>query len=80
MQHTAQLFFEHVWKHYGLPMTIIYDKYARFSSIFWKTLWENINMRLSLSTSFHPQKDGSCESLGSTTALHVQPQALSNMG
>ena len=33
----AQLFFEHVWKHYGLPTTIISDRDARFVSTLWKT-------------------------------------------
>ena len=37
-QQTAQLFFEHVWKHYGLPMMMIFDRDAIFVSIFWKTL------------------------------------------
>ena len=27
-QQTAQLFFEHVWKHYGLPTNIISNRYA----------------------------------------------------
>ena len=30
----AHLFFEHVWKHYGLPTTIISKKDARFVSTF----------------------------------------------
>ena len=55
--HTAQLFFEYVWKHYGLLTTIIFDRDARFVSIFWKTLWQQLDTRLSLSTTFHPQID-----------------------
>ena len=53
-QQTTQLFFEHVWKHYGLPMTIIYDIDAIFVSTFWKTLWKQLDMRLSLSEALHP--------------------------
>ena len=37
-QQTAKLFFKHVWKHYGLPMTIISNRDAIFVSTFWKTL------------------------------------------
>ena len=55
---TAQLWFEHVWKHYGLLTTIIFDKDARFVSTFWKTLWKQLDTRLSLSTAFHLQTDG----------------------
>ena len=36
---TTQLFFEHVWKNYGLLMTIIFDRDVRFVSMFWKTLF-----------------------------------------
>ena len=56
-QQTAQLFFEHVWKHYGLSKAIISDRYCIIFSIFWKTLWKQLNMRLSLLTAFHPQTD-----------------------
>ena len=51
--HISQLFFEHAWKHYGLPTTIISERDAIFVSTFWKTLWKQLDMRLSLSTSFH---------------------------
>ena len=51
---TAQLFFEHVWKHYGLPTTIISDRYVVFVSTVWKILWQQLDMRLSLSKTFHP--------------------------
>ena len=60
-QHTAQLFFEHVWKHFGLPMTIISDRDSIFVITFWKNLWQQIDTRLSLSTAFHPQTYGHME-------------------
>ena len=52
-QQTAQLFFKHVWKNYGLPMAIISNKDAIFVNTFWKNLWKELNTRLSLSTAFH---------------------------
>ena len=60
-QQIAQLFFEHVWKHYGLPMTIIYDIDDRFVNTFCQTLWKQLDTRLYLSTSFHPQTYGKME-------------------
>ena len=60
-QQTAQLFFEHVWKHYGLPMTIISDRDARFFSTFWKNIQKQLDTRLYLSTTFHTQKDKQME-------------------
>ena len=60
-QQTAQLFFEHVWKHYGLLMTIISNRDSIFVSTFWKTLWKQINTRISLSIAFHRQTNGQME-------------------
>ncbi|MCO5576908.1 hypothetical protein L7F22_030729 [Adiantum nelumboides] len=33
----------------------------RFTSLFWKAIWENIGTRLQFSSSFHPQTDGQSE-------------------
>ena len=60
-QQTAELLFECVWKHYGLSTTIIFDRDAKFVIIFWKTLWQQLDTRLSLSKNFHPQIDGQTE-------------------
>ncbi|MCO5592619.1 hypothetical protein L7F22_046622 [Adiantum nelumboides] len=39
-------------------MTIVYDRDPKFTSLFWKAIWENIGTRLQFSSSFHPQTDG----------------------
>ena len=49
------------WKHYGLPMTIIFYRDAIFVSTFWKTLWKQFDTRLSLSKAFHSQAEGQIE-------------------
>lgn len=35
---TAILFFQLIWSHFGLPLTIIFDRESRFLSHFWKPL------------------------------------------
>lgn len=35
----VDLFFTHVWTHFGFPRNIISDHDSRFLSTFWKTLW-----------------------------------------
>ena len=57
-QPTTQLFFEHVWKQYVLPTTIISNIDAIFVRTFWKTLWKQLDMRISLLIAFHPHTDG----------------------
>jgi len=55
---TAKLFFEHVWVHFGLPLTIISYWDNRFLSTFWSSLWSLMGTKLTKSTAFHPQTDG----------------------
>ena len=57
----AQLYFDEVAKHYGVPKTIVSDHDVKFTSYFWKTLWHKLRTMLKFSTAFHPQSDGQTE-------------------
>ncbi|MCO5589123.1 hypothetical protein L7F22_043089 [Adiantum nelumboides] len=59
--HLARLFVAQIFKLHGMPETIVSDKDPRFTSLFWKAIWENIDTRLQFSSSFHPQTDGQSE-------------------
>ena len=39
-------------------MSIVYDKEATFTSVFWQKLHKALGMRLDCSTTSHPQMDG----------------------
>ena len=52
----AKLFFEHVFRHHGLPTVIISDRDPRFTSTFWKTLFSLTGTRLNMSSSNHPHR------------------------
>ena len=54
----AKLFFLHVWVHFRLPTSIIYDRDTRFVGKFWSSLWELMDTRLKKSITFHLQTDG----------------------
>jgi hypothetical protein len=45
----------------GLPKAIISDRDKLFTSNFWKELHNRIKVKLRMSTSFHPETDGSSE-------------------
>ncbi|MCO5593713.1 hypothetical protein L7F22_047730 [Adiantum nelumboides] len=54
----ARLFVAQIFRLHGMPETIVSDRDPRFTSLFWKAIWENIGTRLQFSSSFHPQTDG----------------------
>ena len=53
----AQLFINHVFKHHGLLEVIISDRDPRFTSRFWRELFQKLGTDLRFSTAFHPQID-----------------------
>jgi RNase H-like domain found in reverse transcriptase/Reverse transcriptase (RNA-dependent DNA polymerase)/Integrase zinc binding domain/Integrase core domain len=57
----ADLFFDTIVRHQGLPQTIISDRDPRFTGSFWRALWERCGTKLAMSTAYHPQSDGQTE-------------------
>jgi len=57
----AELFFRFVVCNHGLPRDIVSDRDPRFTSVFWRKLFELLGTQLSMSTAAHPQSDGQSE-------------------
>jgi hypothetical protein len=55
---TSKRFFERVWVHFGIPLTIISNRDNRFLNTFWSNLWSLLETKLKKSIAFHPQTDG----------------------
>ena len=62
----AKIFFDVIFKHYGLPKAIISDQDTCFTSHFWKALFEQLGTKLSMFTAFHSQTDGQTERMNHT--------------
>src|SRR5258707_1564088 len=57
----ARLFLEHVWCHHRLPDEVISDRGPAFVSNFSRELAALLGVKLTPSTSYHPQTDGQME-------------------
>ena len=53
-QAVAQLFFDNVVRLFGLPRVVLHDRDPRFTSHFWRALWDMLGTRVALSSAFHP--------------------------
>jgi hypothetical protein len=58
---TAQLFFRHVIKAFGIPSQVITRCNTWWQNDFWKDICELMGMRRSLTTTYHPQVDRQME-------------------
>ena len=69
----AQLFFDFVFKQFGLHDTIISDRGPQFASAFTKELARLLKYDIQLSTAYHPQTDGQTERTNQEleTYLHI---------
>lgn len=60
-RYAARLFLHHIWKHHGLPKTIVSDRGSQFTSRLWQRLCQRLKISLKLSTAYHPETDGQSE-------------------
>lgn len=68
----AYTFLRNIVSHHGLPKTIISDRDKLFTSKFWKSLTDQLEIRHRLSTAFHPQTDGQTERLNQTLEQYLR--------
>ena len=67
----ALLFLNHVFKHHGLPESIVSDRGSIFISQFWRELMRLIDVKLKPSTAYHPQTDGLTERTNQTLETYL---------
>lgn len=62
----ADLYMQHVFCHFGMPLRIVSDRDKLFTSALWKQLFKRAGTALDMSSGFHPQTDGQTERLNRT--------------
>ena len=61
-----------VFRHHGLPESIINDRGPQFISRFWKHLFKMVNVTYNLSSCYHPQTDGEAERTNQTLEQYLR--------
>ncbi|MCO5581095.1 hypothetical protein L7F22_034971 [Adiantum nelumboides] len=75
--HLARLFLTQIFRLHGMPEKSVSGRDPRFTSLFWKAIWENIGTRLQFTPSFHPQTDGQSE-IANSVVLDLLKSYISN--
>jgi Chromo (CHRromatin Organisation MOdifier) domain len=58
---TARIYFIYVYCRHGLARKVISDRDVRFTGAFWQELHRLLQVKLAMSSSFHPETDGQTE-------------------
>ena len=58
---TADLFIREIFKHHGLPKSILSDRDTKFTSLFWEELTKALGISLHMGTAYHSSADGQSE-------------------
>nr|GEX34521.1 putative reverse transcriptase domain-containing protein [Tanacetum cinerariifolium] len=56
-----KLYMKEVVTRHGVPVSIIFDRDGRFTSLFWQALHKALGTRLVMSTAYHPETDDQSE-------------------
>ena len=68
----ARQYHNTIFCHHGMPTTIISDRDSKFTSHFWQELHRLMNVKLAMSTAYHPQTDGQTEVMNKTLGIMLR--------
>ena len=68
----ALTFVKEIWRLHALPESIISDRDTRFTSKFWRSLMQMLDVKLNISTAFHPESDGQTERVNQTLEQYLR--------
>jgi len=72
IQELAFMFVKESWRLLGLPESIVSHQDTRFTSKLWTSLIQLLQVKLNLSTAFHPESDGQTERVNQTLEQYLR--------
>ena len=69
---TAKLLIDNVWRHHGLPNSMLFDRGPQFVSAVWKAWCKILGITAKLSTAYHPETDGQSEIANQDIERHLR--------
>jgi len=72
IQELALTFMKEIWRLHGLPESIVSDQDTQFTSRFWTSLMQLLQVKLNLSTTFQPESDGQTERVNQTLEQYLR--------
>uniref|UniRef100_A0A0W0FVC2 Reverse transcriptase-rnase h-integrase n=1 Tax=Moniliophthora roreri TaxID=221103 RepID=A0A0W0FVC2_MONRR len=69
---TAELLFQHVYKHFGLPDKIISDRDPQFAAEVFREMGKLLEIKQMLSTTYHPQTDRETERVNQEVEIFLR--------
>ncbi|GKF06516.1 putative reverse transcriptase domain-containing protein [Tanacetum coccineum] len=61
LEKLMKLYINEVVTRHGVPVSVIFDRNGRFTSLFWKALNKALETRLDMGTAYHPETGGQSE-------------------
>ena len=71
-EQVVQLYYEHIYRWFGLPSKMISDHDPRFTSNFAKALCARLGVQQNILSAFHPQTDGLSENKNQWVELFLR--------
>lgn len=69
---TANIFLKEIIRLHGVPKNIVSDRGVQFTSKFWRELCKALNIKVCLSSAYHPQSNGQTERTNQTLEQYLR--------
>lgn len=71
-ERTAQLYLQNIGELHRLPTHITLDRETQFTSMFWKSLCQQLKIEARMSTAYHSETDGDTERLNAVMEQYLR--------